>query len=158
MEATFERKLSTNEIREWLSRRMRQFIHFFYQRKPLLMNSLSLTLLSPPLPPTSNSRLPRHVETGLEKDRGEEGMLREIWVVSELTWPLSLVRLRSLEIFPTENFFDSLTVTINRSNNISYIFSQQEWLCMVLEFLPGGDLEKLIMRCGKLEERAVRYV
>ena len=29
---------------------------------------------------------------------------------------------------------------------------------MVLEFLPGGDLEKLIMRCGKLEERAVRYV
>ena len=29
---------------------------------------------------------------------------------------------------------------------------------MVLEFLPGGDLEKLIMRFGKLEERAVRYV
>ena len=29
---------------------------------------------------------------------------------------------------------------------------------MVLEFLPGGDLENLIMRCGKLEERAVRYV
>jgi len=28
---------------------------------------------------------------------------------------------------------------------------------MVLEFLPGGDLEKLIMRCGKLEERAVRF-
>ena len=82
-------------------------------------------------------------------------MLREIWVVSELT---CLVHLRSLEIFPTDNFFDSLTVTINRSNNISYIFSQQQCLCMVLEFLPGGDLEKLIMRCGKLEERAVRYV
>ena len=157
MEATFVRKLSTNEIREWLSRRMRQFIHFFYQRKPLLMNSLSLTLLSPP-PPTSNSRLPRHVETGLEKVRGKEGMLREIWLVSELTWPLSLVRLRSLQIFPTKKFFDSLTVTINRSNNISYIFSQQECLCMVLEFLPGRDREKLIMRCGKLEERAVRYV
>ncbi|XP_044181201.1 ribosomal protein S6 kinase 2 alpha-like isoform X2 [Acropora millepora] len=28
---------------------------------------------------------------------------------------------------------------------------------MVLEFLPGGDLEKLIMRCGKLEERAVKF-
>ena len=29
---------------------------------------------------------------------------------------------------------------------------------MVLEFLPGGDLEKLIMRCGKLGKKAVRYV
>ncbi|XP_074623582.1 serine/threonine-protein kinase akt-2-like isoform X2 [Acropora palmata] len=28
---------------------------------------------------------------------------------------------------------------------------------MVLEFLPGGDLENLIMRCGKLEERALRF-
>ena len=41
---------------------------------------------------------------------------------------------------------------------MSYIFLQQDSLCMALEFLPGGDLEKLIMRCGKLEETAVRYV
>ena len=30
------------------------------------------------------------------------------------------------------------------SNNISHLFLQQKFLCMVLEFLPGGDLEKLI--------------
>ncbi|XP_015764643.1 PREDICTED: protein kinase C eta type-like [Acropora digitifera] len=37
------------------------------------------------------------------------------------------------------------------------LFATKEFLCMVLEFLPGGDLEKLLTRHGKLEESAVRF-
>ncbi|XP_074623375.1 protein kinase C eta type-like [Acropora palmata] len=59
--------------------------------------------------------------------------------------------------------FDKETLLLRTAQGSSFVtklcgaFATKECLCMVLEFLPGGDLEKLIMRCGKLEERAVRF-
>ncbi|XP_015763012.1 PREDICTED: serine/threonine-protein kinase 38-like [Acropora digitifera] len=60
--------------------------------------------------------------------------------------------------------FENETLLLRAAQGSSFVtklcglITTKECLCMVLEFLPGGDLEKLIMRCGKLEDRAVRYV
>lgn len=59
--------------------------------------------------------------------------------------------------------FENETLLLRAAQGSSFVtrlcglITTKECLCMILEFLPGGNLEKLIMRCGKLEERAVRF-
>lgn len=59
--------------------------------------------------------------------------------------------------------FENETLLLRTAQGSSFltklcgVFATNDSLCMALEFILGGDLEKLIMRCGKLEETAVRF-